>query len=127
MLRPLGLLCSCVLMVGCSRAPSTQRSQASQLEACASVLRGSDPAALHLRQAQLQLTAAAPAQSYVSVGEAWIRVARSRSAPSFQRHALECANQALTRAPADAGALRLQALVWLDAHRFQETRALAQQ
>jgi tetratricopeptide (TPR) repeat protein len=80
-----------------------------------------------LRHAQLQLTASARAQAYVNVGEAWIRVARSQNAPGFHRHALECANQALTRAPGDAGALRLQALVWLDAHRFQETRALAQQ
>jgi len=114
-------------MSGCARAAGPQQTDESRSADCAAALRDAEPAAARLRQAQLQLTAAAPARAYVTAGEAWIRVARTKSAPIFHRNALECANQALTRAPGDAGALRLQALVWLDAHRFQAARALAQQ
>jgi len=132
MSRKSALVVSCLLgVVACTRPaqPAAGANVTAVLPDCSGAVAGTDPAAVRLRRAQqlLQLkAAAADAGPLLAVARAWLGLSRARSQPAYQRHALACAEQVLGRDPADAAALRIQALVWLDEHRFADARDLAQ-
>jgi tetratricopeptide (TPR) repeat protein len=63
---------------------------------------------------------------WILLGRAWIRKARQTSDPGYHLNANACVDLALDVEPEAAVALNLRGLVLLDAHRFEEARALAQ-
>lgn len=67
------------------------------------------------------------AAAWVAVGHELVRIARTRSAPELYRNVDACVEHALEASPADADAMHLRGLVFMDGHRFAEARALAQQ
>jgi tetratricopeptide (TPR) repeat protein len=83
-----------------------------------------------LAQAQHNAQAAVDrerAAAWVSVGRAFVRLARTDTRPELYRNVEACAARALAVAPSDADALHLRGIVMMDAHQFAEARSLAQQ
>ena len=79
------------------------------------------------RDQQKLKTEAAEASVWVAVGQDFVRVARTHAEPGYYANAEACAQQALARDRADAGALQLMGLVLLNQHRFVEARTLARE
>lgn len=94
---------------------------------CLAAVSGEGSPERQLRRAQSKATADGEASAWVEVGQAWMRVARVRTQPELFRAAEDCTTQALARNPQDASALRLRGLMFMNAHRFSEARALAQE
>jgi tetratricopeptide (TPR) repeat protein len=65
-------------------------------------------------------------ESWLMLGQAWLRQAQRSSDSGYALNADACAEQALSLAPEDAGALVLRARVRLDAHDFERARELLQ-
>ena len=65
--------------------------------------------------------------AFVSVGHELVRIARTRTEPELYRNVDACVEHALRAAPGDPDALHLRGVVWMDAHRFAEARALARE
>lgn len=65
------------------------------------------------------------AESWVRLAEAWVKKARNAQTERLYGRAEAAARRALVLAPGDAGARRVLALVFQNAHRFKEMRALA--
>lgn len=87
-----------------------------------------DDAALAQAQHKAQLAADRErAAAWVSVGHAFVRLARTQTRPELYRNVEACAARALAVAPSDADALHLRGIVMMDAHQFVQARALAQQ
>lgn len=63
-------------------------------------------------------------EAWTALGEAWVRKAREASDPGLYHGAEDCAAAALALDPAAPRALALRGVVLLEAHRFEEARAL---
>lgn len=113
------LLC-CVWMSGCAT-----RDNASRSLQCLDSLAEQGIAATALRQAQTRAQTEPSASAWVTVGEAWLRLARVHSAPRFVPAAQDCVDRALAREPESPLAQRLSSLLLLDAHRFHEASQVA--
>jgi tetratricopeptide (TPR) repeat protein len=106
---------------------------AAQHDAPRAIVAGDCLAALddaELEEAQQKAQAAVPrerAAAWVSAGQALVRIARTRTQPELYAHVEACANRALEAVEGDADALHLKGIVMMDAHRFSEARALAEQ
>jgi tetratricopeptide (TPR) repeat protein len=81
------------------------------------------PRQLASAQARLR-NATHEASPWVAAGHAWVRVARTLARPELYRNAGACASAALSRDPRNGAARALRAVVFLNEHRFAETRAL---
>lgn len=66
-------------------------------------------------------------ESWVTLGQAWVKRARRTGDPGYYLNADACATVALALAPEFRGALDLRLLVFLNGHRFGEARDLARQ
>jgi tetratricopeptide (TPR) repeat protein len=64
-------------------------------------------------------------EGWNALGQDWVRKARSQSKPALYLNAQACATLALGRSPDDTAALGLQALVWLNEHRFADVEKQA--
>jgi len=85
------------------------------------------PALAQLAAAQRALGATRDnPEAWVSAGHAWIRAARRHSRPAYLQNAAACAQGALRLSADAAPAQSLLGLTYMDAHRFEEARALAQ-
>ncbi len=65
------------------------------------------------------------ADSWVTLGQAWVRTARLAQQEALYRRAEAAASEALKRQPGHAGALHLQAMVHRVGHRFAEVKRVA--
>jgi tetratricopeptide (TPR) repeat protein len=77
-------------------------------------------------QAALRRAPRSP-EGWTALGEAWVRKARVDADPGLYHGAGDAADAALSLRPGDPRALLLRGLVLLDAHRFEEARAIAEQ
>jgi tetratricopeptide (TPR) repeat protein len=113
--------------LACAERRETSREQPRMIAVgdCLAVLGDAE-----LKEAQQKAQTAAPrerAAAWVSAGQAFIRIARTRTQPELYAHVEACANRALQAVEGDADALHLKGIVMMDAHRFAEARALAEQ
>ena len=97
------------------------------MSSCLAAHGGDDAAHQALRRAQ-QAASARPAEvnAWISAGDAWLRVARTYARPGLFQAAQDCAERGLALDANAAPAMRLRALVMMNAHRFAEARAQAQ-
>lgn len=113
------LLC-CVWMSGCVTPDKASRSLQ-----CLDTVSERGVAANALKVARERARSDTSASAWVTVGEAWMRLARVHSAPRFVQAAQDCVSRALSREPESPLAQRLSSLLLLDAHRFREASQLA--
>ncbi len=87
---------------------------------------GTGPTDRRIRDLQDQLRRAPGSpELWMTLGEAWVRRAREAADPGLYHSAADCAAAALALSPGAPRALALRGMVLLDAHRFDEARALA--
>lgn len=135
------VLCASWLVVGCSDGPATPPSSAASPPAAAAVpstsarelMATADPKGGtkvddELR-ARIKAAQANPRKvdAWVLVGRGWVQKARNSGDPGYYLNADAAAELALELEPQSPVALNLRGLVLLNAHRFAEAKALAEQ
>jgi tetratricopeptide (TPR) repeat protein len=118
----LGMLAACG-----PRAASSAAAHAEKATSCLAADGGDDAAHQALTRAQSAATERPrEVNAWVGVGDAWLRVARTYARPGLFTAAQDCAERGLALDANAAPALRLRALVMMNAHRFSEARTQAQ-
>ena len=125
-------LCAVVWLGLCGLSACSARNSAPSgssehgLVSCLAAESGEGPARQALRKAQQTASErAGDVNAWVATGDAWLRVARTHARPELFSAAQDCAERALGVDANAAPAMRLRALVMMNAHRFSEARAQA--
>lgn len=117
-----GSLVFMFLCAACAGHPSAPAAGAAR---CLAAISGDGPSEAQLRRTQGR-EEPRDVSAWVELAQAWVRVARARSRPELWLNAEDCTQRALTLGPRDPRALRMQGLVFMNAHRFADARAVAQ-
>ena len=116
----------CLSVVAACGSRAQQPAAAEKGTSCLAADGGDDAAHQALRKAQDGARErTGEVNAWVATGDAWLRVARTYARPELFSAAQDCAERALAVDAKAAPAMRLQALVMMNAHRFSEARAQA--
>jgi len=122
------ILCTASLLIAaCHRAPASKTDVASESrDICLADPNGSSSLDEGIRSLQTKAhRLPIEPESWVLVGQGWVRKARLTADPGFYINVDGCVNAALALSPSNRSALQLRSLALMNSHRFSAARDVA--